>query len=653
VSRLLSLLDFPRGVIIRKAQYRKDIQVLRGLAVLAVVLFHAKESYFPLGYLGVDVFFVISGFVVTPLILRIFTDEANGGGRLSNLKYFYKRRFYRLAPAMLLTLSLSAILVLLLISPTSFEIFGEQMIFTIFFVGNYGAFKIVGDYFNNSGNPLVHTWSLAVEEQIYIFLPLLMLLLFARQKNINKISILTMAIITSVSLCLFLSPTILQPAYESIGISDSTNVFFYSPLHRIWQFTIGGSGFLLMKNRGRQGIIKCWTNHVLIFFLLILIFGSLPFGPRSGSFAASLITVLIVSFRSLETIPGKPTLPFEWLGDRSYSIYLFHMPFLFIANTAPYFSQIRSNEFVVPMAVLLSIFFGAISYSHVENRYRIGQASSRNLLSSLNVISTLLILSLLLSFFMIRGSNNEYWGLQREIDQPPAAWNLDGNCSRMSDQNELPCIYKNIGATKTVLLIGDSHAAQFSQAITEASQKAKWNSAIWTMGSCHFALSDKNAKISNYCLNRNSSILNWVKDNQPSLVIISQYNRIELSQSEMKLAVNTIKTLVTNVLVIGNTPIFPDDRYMAVPALLQKKYYAPKKIKISHMDNTNDNVSSTFLEEIETKGIEVVKLNSLWCTKGYCSRFNKQGWLFFDKGHLSVFGAEMSVPYFTKFLNNH
>ena len=92
---------------------------------------------------------------------------------------------------------------------------------------------------------------------------------------------------------------------------------------------------------------------------------------------------------------------------------------------------------------------------------------------------------------------------------------------------------------------------------------------------------------------------------------------------------------------------------MAVPALLQKKYDAPKKIKISHMDNTNENASSTFLEEIETKGIEVVKLNSLWCTQGYCSRFNKQGWLFFDKGHLSVFGAEMSVPYFTKFLNNH
>jgi peptidoglycan/LPS O-acetylase OafA/YrhL len=95
-------------------KYRKDIQVLRGLAVLAVIFYHAKDSLFPLGYLGVDVFFVISGFVVTPLILSIFTDDANGRKRLSNLRFFYKRRFYRLAPALAFTLAISAITIFLL-----------------------------------------------------------------------------------------------------------------------------------------------------------------------------------------------------------------------------------------------------------------------------------------------------------------------------------------------------------------------------------------------------------------------------------------------------------------------------------------------------------------------------------------------------------
>jgi peptidoglycan/LPS O-acetylase OafA/YrhL len=554
---------------------------------------------------------------------------------------------------MLLTLCLSAFLVLLLISPTSFKIFGEQATYTIFFAGNYGAFKVVGDYFNNSGNPLVHTWSLSVEEQIYIFLPMLILLLLTKQKNIIKILTFMMAIITSVSLFLFLSPTILQPVYERIGVSDSSQVFFYSPLHRIWQFTIGGTAYLMIKNRRLNVSKKYWTNQVLFFFLLILIFGSVPLGPRSGSFIASLITVLIVGLRSLETISGKLTLPFEWLGDRSYSIYLWHMPLIFIANSSPYLFQIRSNIFVIPIAVLLSILFGAISYSNVENRYRIGQRFSKTLSSPLPVISILLTLSLFLSLFMVRGSNNEYWGLQKKIDQPLAAWNLDGNCSRMSGADNPPCIYKTLGANKTVLLIGDSHAAQFSQAIVEASKKAQWNSVIWTMASCNFILGHKNGKINNYCLERNNSILKWVKEFKPSLVVISQYNRSELPQAEMKSAVIAIKSLVPSVLVVGNIPMFPDERYMAVPALLQSKYDAPKKIQISNMNSTNDMVSNSFLQEISIKGIEIVKLNSLWCDLDYCNRFDKQGWLYFDTNHLSVRGAAMSVPYFTKFLNSH
>jgi hypothetical protein len=254
---------------------------------------------------------------------------------------------------------------------------------------------------------------------------------------------------------------------------------------------------------------------------------------------------------------------------------------------------------------------------------------------------------------MVRGSNNEYWGLQKKIDQPLAAWNLDGNCSRMSGADSPPCIYKTLGANKTVLLIGDSHAAQFSQAIVEASKKAQWNSVIWTMASCNFILGHKNGKFNNYCLERNNSILKWVKEFKPSLVVISQYNRSELPQAEMKSAVIAIKSLVPSVLVVGNIPIFPDERYMAVPALLQSKYDAPKKIQISNMNSTNDMVSNSFLQEISIKGIEIVKLNSLWCDLDYCNRFDKQGWLYFDTSHLSVRGAAMSVPYFTKFLNSH
>jgi hypothetical protein len=254
---------------------------------------------------------------------------------------------------------------------------------------------------------------------------------------------------------------------------------------------------------------------------------------------------------------------------------------------------------------------------------------------------------------MVKGSTNEYWGLQKKITQPPVAWNQDKNCDRMSGENSPPCIYKTPGATKTVLLIGDSLAASFSQALIDASKKSNWNSVIWTMASCKFALSDKTGVISNACLKRNGLILSWINEYRPSLVIVSQYNKIQLPQAELKSGLLAIKSLTPNVLVIGNTPMFPDQRYMSYPAIFQNQYKAPKKVLISKMDKRDESISKTFLNEIEVEGIEVANLNYLWCTQEYCNRFGSKGWLFFDVYHLSLFGADMSVPYFTKFLSGH
>ena len=185
--------------------YRRDIQALRGLAVLAVVLFHADENYFPLGYLGVDVFFVISGFVVTPLILRISTDQTNGGGRLSNLRYFYRRRFYRLAPALAVTLIISAISMFLLGPIIDHQRFARQGIATLLLVGNAGAYKYSwGDYFASNPNPLVHTWSLSVEEQIYIFLPLILIVILHNRRRLKKITAVVLGCISAISFASFL-----------------------------------------------------------------------------------------------------------------------------------------------------------------------------------------------------------------------------------------------------------------------------------------------------------------------------------------------------------------------------------------------------------------------------------------------------------------
>ena len=173
-----------------KSNYRPDVQALRGLAVLSIVLFHANEKYFPLGYLGVDVFFVISGFVVTPLMVRIFTSaEINCKKRITNLLLFYRRRFYRLAPALALTLTISTLAIFLFDAPNYHQRFARQGIATLLLLGNIGAYRYSGDYFAPNPNPLLHTWSLSVEEQIYLFLPLVLFLTFLGRNYRKKLAI--------------------------------------------------------------------------------------------------------------------------------------------------------------------------------------------------------------------------------------------------------------------------------------------------------------------------------------------------------------------------------------------------------------------------------------------------------------------------------
>ena len=414
-----------------ETKYRRDIQALRGLAVLAVVLFHATESHFPLGYIGVDVFFVISGFVVTPLILRIFTDQSNGG-RLSNLKYFYKRRFYRLAPALAVTLTISAVAIFLLGPIVDLQRFARQGIATLLILGNAGAYKYSGgDYFASNPNPLVHTWSLSVEEQIYIFLPLLLMLIIHKHKSLKKTTAVVLGCISAISFISFLFPVILEPLYLKAGIAEATQFSFYSPIDRIWQFAVGGLTFLLVdryQNHARK--IPKSIQLLTVIGVVLTLFGPINMVPKVSSIFASLFAVSVIVSKSLEVLPEFLNKIFEWLGDRSYSIYLVHMPLVYIAKFSP-FTQIGSGENRIiqsAIAVVASIMLGALSYSKIENRFRnIGKSNYMSLKTI--AVSLILTFAIPLTLFaaIAYGQKNQYWGLDRNIPQPPYAGFLDPN----------------------------------------------------------------------------------------------------------------------------------------------------------------------------------------------------------------------------------
>ena len=618
------------------------------------MLFHASENYFPHGYLGVDIFFVISGFVVTPLIVRIFTEPALRNGHKYNFKQFYIRRFYRLAPALASTLIISTIVILLLAPPDDHESYARQGISTLLFIGNFGAYRYSGNYFSPNPNPLVHTWSLSVEEQIYIFLPLILMITLFHAKNIKKVMITAIILLTGISFISFLFPVILHPIYSHIGINLPLQFSFYSPLERFWQFTIGGAGYLMLSNhQARVRRYKIFLNSLIVIAIVIILLGQVNISFKLNSIIASLIALSAITFKSFDVIPSFLIRKLEWLGDRSYSIYLVHMPLLYIAKFTPMtgigISDNRNLQTVI--AVILSMSLGSISYSRVENRFRgLGKDFDIKLSDVLAALILTLMLPLLLLVSMDFGAKNKYWGLEKSIEAPIGAWELDLNCSRLSDRPK-PCMYKALNARRTILLIGDSHAAHISQSVIDAAIGQRWNVAVWTLGSCHvqFERSISN-QVTDKCISKNFEILAWVKKYKPGVLIVSEYVYFDSSQIDLKNALIKLRTEVSNVLLIENNPIFPDGiDFLTSRPLIMQPYKPPKSFQLSAMQIKDKFASDQLANWARKNGISTMNFASLFCGDKVCTRFSNGEWLYTDDNHLSVAGAELTIPKLEKY----
>jgi len=624
---------------------------------MAVLLFHAKNNYFPLGYLGVDVFFVISGFVVTPLILRIFTEQDNWGGRLSNLRYFYKRRFYRLAPALAATLSISAIAILLLASPSDHQRFARQGLATLLLIGNVGAYRYSGDYFSPNPNPLVHTWSLAVEEQIYIFLPIILMLILLNQVKIKKIIATVLSAFALISFVSFLIPNISSPIYSVLGTNYlGSKFYFYSPVDRIWQFILGGLGFYLAdRYQSPKWKLSRRVNLVAVIMVAIILFSPEHINLKTSSILASLIAMFLLVFKSLNVLPDILIEKLEWLGDRSYSIYLIHMPLLYLAEFSPAIQIGNSGNRSVQLsiAVVGSVLLGALSYSKIENKYRNRWNAKAIRFKTISESLILTFMFPLVLFVTIDvGSKHQYWGLNRNLQAPAStAFVPDTKCN--PEGLKEPCQYKVAKSRPTVLLIGDSHAAQYSKVLRDSGKKLDWNVAVWTEGNCHFQfLVSKRDEVSENCLSQNYAIFNWIKTNKPAVVVVSQFIFRDSSQSDLRNALTTLHLAVPNLLLIENNPVFPDRKdFMVQRALILSPYKPAESFKQSNMDTIDEYASSLLSNWARNNGISTMNFDSLFCKNEICTRYSENKWLYADTNHLSVDGAALTVPQFTTYLN--
>jgi peptidoglycan/LPS O-acetylase OafA/YrhL len=333
-------------VLARPDQHRADIQVLRALAVVLVVLQHARLPYLPGGFLGVDIFFVISGFLMTGLI-----DKGQTDGSFS-LVGFYRRRARRLLPAAVATLTVTAILSDLLLDPYELERFVWQLVGSVTLVSNFVLWR-QSFYFDSAAylKPLLHMWSLSIEEQFYLAFPITMLVL---RRRWHLAAALLLTALSAIA-CFYLVNRMPSPA-------------FYLLPTRAWELGVGVCMALLLQHgvitAHRLPGVRVVCSGILIVIPMIATDRGHP-----GLFAAIICSATAVLMIPGSTVTARGVLmrPITAIGDRSYSLYLVHWPLFALAE----------NIFLTPVPgavravlVLVALVCTELQYRFVEQRFR-------------------------------------------------------------------------------------------------------------------------------------------------------------------------------------------------------------------------------------------------------------------------------------------
>jgi peptidoglycan/LPS O-acetylase OafA/YrhL len=336
------------GFIISE-NFRFDINFLRAFSIISVVTYHYAQKLMPSGFIGVDVFFVISGYLIS---LDIFKKiKKNEFSLLS----FYDRRARRILPALLFFLSISSLLVYFSFYRFELRSYAAVQLSSIFFLTNYYLIEISSHYFSNNFLPLKHLWSLSIEEQFYILFPIICIFIF--RKKFFFIGLLTLILISF----------LLNLFYPSQN-------FYYNTLYRFHELVIGSIAAYFKINNFFN-----YKNHYCRIFVacgfLVLLISLYIFKGNNYNFFSTLVpcigAFLIILFNKKNFIFNKylSNFIFQFIGLISYSLYLYHYFFLIFFSVLQD-NYMMPNYYVRFFLLIVSILFSYFSYLFVEKKLR-------------------------------------------------------------------------------------------------------------------------------------------------------------------------------------------------------------------------------------------------------------------------------------------
>ncbi|HEV8611966.1 MAG TPA: acyltransferase family protein, partial [Gemmatimonadales bacterium] len=501
-------------------RFRPDIEGLRAVAIIGVILFHAGIAPVSGGFLGVDVFFVLSGFLITGILI----EEVRKTGTLS-LPAFWARRARRLLPAATLVSVVTLLFLVSLDSPFAERRYVGSAISFATYWSNLLFWRRGVNYFDQSvaADPFLHTWSLAVEEQYYLlFAPCVLLLALAVRKRgagLFQRRLRTIAIVASlVSLLAYLVLTRDRPVFAFYGIPT-----------RAWEF---GVGTILALAASRPAPVHPRLAEALAVVALIAVvlawFITNERTPASGfvTLLPVLGTATLIQLGSRGTVLIGGLLqaaPMRWLGRLSYSWYLWHWPI------TVYWTKLAPGN-PIPLAVgmpLLSLGLAQLTYSTIEHparQVRWLQSAQRGLLAALILALTTSVVALgVRRRAALRLSGTDYAYILEARDARTRL-HEDG-CDREQGAATLEkCSYGVRNATTTVVLFGDSHAAQWFAAFEPLARSHGWRLITLSRPGCpslFVTVWTQMDRSPGFCERWREISLQQIRQLQPALIVIT------------------------------------------------------------------------------------------------------------------------------------
>lgn len=685
---------------------RRDIEGLRAIAVGVVLLYHANFSWMKGGYIGVDVFFVISGFLITSLLVR----EREDTGRIS-LSNFYSRRARRILPMSAVVVLVTLIASLRWLEPLRRQSLGVDAIGTATFSSNLIFADRGADYLQASlpPSPLQHYWSLAVEEQFYLVWPALIILVTLGVRHVRLKVGVTSGIVAVASFVACMALMDSAPAWA-----------FFSPHTRAFELAIGALLAVLPMTRHRifrgAEVGASWIAVIAVIAVAVLFDDSTRF---PGPWALLPVLLTAIAIRGGDATYGPSWVlrapPLQWLGSRSYSAYLWHWPVLILAEAA------QGEKLTLTQSsacIIISLALSELSFRFIENPLHVnkkivgmralalatsllivvvgGGLLMRNnppVLASSDIINaptlsttttapaavestttvptvptaptlppiTRAIQPVIDSLTIERVPQNLTPSLGRVyLDEPEI---YENNCHvNFGSTQPKDCVYGNPESTKVVGLYGDSHAAQWFPALKLAAEQNDWKLIIYTKRGCPPAniltYSSVLGQTYTQCGEWRKNVKKKMRADGVKVVLVVHFDRLLSASNQLPIWQKDwregLQTTIKEIRRIGAEPVlFADTPYPGrdVPTCLSSNINNVQQCTLSVSESFREDIAEVRSDLSIENNVALLQTRDWFCNRTVCPPIVGNILVYRDDNHITTTYAEFLAPLLASTLN--